>query len=126
MVMLVLVATRVAQADVDDDQFQEDVVVCEEALARLSECCPRFDPRSVYCNYRRSDEAGCGYRTVDNESPARSKGESRCIRSSSCEDLQTRKVCERAQEADTYRTRLTFDGGTAIDAGSRTHAPVCP
>lgn len=125
-VTLVLVATRVAQADVDDDQFQKEVIVCEEALARLTTCCPRFEPQRVLCNYRRADNEGCGYRSIENVSPALSDGESRCIRSLSCGELQAKKVCERAQEAETYQTRLVFDGGTALDGGARTHAPVCP
>jgi hypothetical protein len=60
-----LVATARAKADVredDDNQFLEDVIVCEEAVAHAVECC-RFRVQGDACHYYEYfavDSCGCG------------------------------------------------------------------
>lgn len=125
-VLVVLAVTGSARGEVDDEQFREEVIVCEEALARLVGCCPGLDGNRVLCTYRHESTGGCTDGTADYEDPALSLPESRCILDMSCEDLRSRDVCGRAAEAKTYITRRRSSSGEVTDAGSRSHPPVCP
>ena len=113
----------------DDNQFREDVIQCEEAIARLERCCPDFDGARVLCNYFfKLDTGSCGPSTTDTVHPALSLPESRCVLDTSCEDLVGKDVCARAQEARVYTTHHV----TGSDTDDRnvnereTHPPVCP
>lgn len=108
----------------DDNQFREDVIQCEEAVARLDRCCPSFDASRVLCNYYFSyDEAACSPPTTRRVSPALDLEESRCVIDTSCEDLVANGVCQRAQEAGTYSsTSVAGDGGRSE---TNTHPAVC-
>lgn len=115
------------EGEVDDDQFREDVLRCEDALARLQSCCPGFDPIPVDCNFYHSS-GGCGGGTTDVR-PAFSVDESKCIAVTSCEALVANGVCERAQAA--RATRITTDDDMSPSTASSTYdAPerdrVCP
>jgi hypothetical protein len=109
-----------ARAD-DDDELREDVLTCEDALARLAGCCPGFDATKVECHYHRHEsDGGCGYTpTYDNEDPAFTLDESRCIRDTSCDMLVRGHVCERAQSAAARIERGGGEpiGGYGYDAG---------
>jgi hypothetical protein len=83
----------------DDNQFRTDVVWCEEALARLTLCCPNFDPLIVECNYYYSFDRGCGSEKTRKVEPAFTQDESRCILDMSCDALAANGVCARAQQA---------------------------
>ena len=117
----------------DDNQFREDVIQCEEAIARLERCCPGFDGSRVLCNYYfRFDTSTCGPRTTDSVNPALDMAESRCVLETSCEDLVADDVCKRAQEARTY-TRHVVENSSSSGTGrsadvneSDSHPPVCP
>ena len=91
----------------DDNNFQKDVIECEEALARLAACCPNFDASRVLCNYYYYYNSGCGSSTTERVSPAFSEPESDCIRNTDCETLTKKGVCTRAQLAKPYSSRET-------------------
>ena len=63
---LVLLLTRgVASADdVDDDEnFREDVIRCEDAVARIAVCCPNVSAPKQACVhhlFRETTDCGCG------------------------------------------------------------------
>jgi hypothetical protein len=126
LILLVLVVTRGASGETYDEPFQESVIYCEEAVARLGSCCPTFDGTPVVCSFRHSGEGGCGEGWRDNEDPALSLAESRCILDMSCEDMRSKGVCSRAQKARPYLTKKRYVDGGDIDTGSRSHPPVCP
>jgi hypothetical protein len=113
----------------DDNQFREDVIQCEEALARLERCCPDFDGSRVLCNYYfQLDTSTCGPTKTDSVEPALALSESRCVLDTSCEDLRAKDVCKRAEEARTYtRHRVEGSNGATGDIDQKTsHPPVCP
>ena len=116
----------------DDNQFREDVIQCEEAIARLQQCCPGFDGSRVLCNYYYSlDKSSCGPTTTDTVHPALNLGESRCVLDTTCEDLVGREVCKRAQEARTYTTHRVEESSSSSGEPqnvneSDSHPPVCP
>jgi hypothetical protein len=113
----------------DDNQFREDVIQCEEAIARLERCCPDFDGSRVLCNYYfHFDTSTCGPRKTESIQPALKLTESRCVLDTSCEDLVGKDVCKRAQDARTYTSRRVENGGSSSgDVNeSDSHPPVCP
>lgn len=115
----------------DDNQFREDVIQCEEAIARLQTCCPDFDGSRVLCNYYfRYDTSTCGPSQTDSIRPALDLSESECVLETACEDLVARDVCKRAQEARVYTSRRVSSSstsGASRDVNeSDSHPPVCP
>jgi len=111
----------------DDNQFREDVIQCEEAVARLEKCCPDFDGSRVLCNYYYSFDTGiCQPTTTQSIQPALNLSESQCVRDTSCDDLVVKNVCRRAQDAKTYTSRVVSDNGDASTTDRQTHPPVCP
>ena len=63
---------------------QKDEFECEQAVAHLAECCPRFDTRSLICS------SGCGYEA----GPDLHEEGSECIIGATCEDLQRSGACD--------------------------------
>lgn len=125
--MFVVLITRGARGGADDGQFRKEVLVCEEALARISACCPGVDGDAVVCDFRHESTGGCGEGTRDNVDPALSVAESECVIQTSCEKLNSDGVCARVKEARPYVTKIRFGAsGERIDEGSVTHPPVCP
>jgi hypothetical protein len=122
--------------DEDSDQFREDTLTCEEALAHLQDCCPDFDTTAVACRYYFKSTSGCGDSTESREEPAFTLQESRCIRNKSCAELRESfdyavggrtNVCKRAQAAIQYIDRKsTSSGGESTGSVHQTHPPVCP
>lgn len=78
---------------------RQDEFLCEEAHARLVECCPGFHTEPGYCTY--SD--GCG----DTTYPALTSDESECVRRASCEALRSGGLCTKLAE----RKPFTDDSG---------------
>lgn len=119
-----------ASADTNsDDQLREDVLFCEDALARLQTCCPGFDPTKVSCLYHDHTTVGCGGSARDHASPALSLSESQCIRDRACGELVASGVCARAQDATPYtQTSNTnyVEGRDPTTTSSSAHPPVCP
>jgi hypothetical protein len=67
--------------------LRPDEMLCEEAVARLSSCCPGFDPGSMRCVY----SEGCGTTYPDLSEP-----DARCIAGASCAQLVANGICTRA------------------------------
>jgi hypothetical protein len=68
--------------------LRQDEAECEEAVARLIECCPGFDPAAINCEYVKGDcDQGSVY-------PSLSAPDSECILGKSCEALNAQKVCD--------------------------------
>lgn len=112
--------------ETDDENFREEVLLCEEAVARLDTCCPDIDWSTVACNYRHTSTGGCTNGTADFEDPTFKLEESRCILDTSCSDIHARGVCTRAKAAQPYITKARRDQDVTTDLGSTTHPPVCP
>lgn len=92
-----LIALGIAVAVGCSNDFRADVLRCEEAVARLGECCPGTDLSRIDCDY----EEGCGKEYF----PDITESQSQCIRDHSCEDLQKGGTCRG------LTTSSTFDGG---------------
>lgn len=112
--------------DVDENQFRTDVLWCEEALSRLTDCCPGFDPVRVECNFYFSHDPGCGKPTTQQIEPALSTAESECIRDTGCEVLRSTGVCTRAQEAKSPNLTAHTDEGMTTNTGTTRGPQVCP
>jgi len=112
-------------SDEDDNQWREDVIQCEEAVARLQKCCPGFDASRVLCNYYYSYNSGCGSSETNTTDPALNESESRCVLATTCDDLVAKKICDRAQEATTYTTHVVTGDASAAINDKKTHPPVC-
>jgi len=91
----------------DDNQFREDVIWCEEAVARLERCCPGFDAMKVECRFYYSYNEGCQTATTTRIDPAFTKDESRCIHDTSCDALVAGGVCTRAEQNGAARSSQT-------------------
>ena len=131
LVLAAIVACGDRDHDEDNNNFREDVIQCEEALARLDACCPSFDASRVLCNYYYSFDDGCGTATTRSVAPAFNEAESHCILETSCDVLIDKRVCARAQEAKPYASKTTTDTDTTdgVDPVMKTseeHQPVCP
>jgi hypothetical protein len=71
--------------------FRKDELVCEEALARLEDCCGPAHFARVSCSYDKGCMSNPTYPLIGPE-------ESVCIREATCQDLHARGVCERVAE----------------------------
>jgi hypothetical protein len=67
---------------------------CEEAVARIQECCPHVAATAFHCSHY---ESGCG-----EVLPEIDVAQSRCIRDASCGDLEARGICAWAASIGTY------------------------
>src|SRR4051812_48491925 len=93
--------------------IREDELECEEAIAHLVECCPRFAAASVKCEY--DDSEGCKTTYT-----ALSIAESRCIERRSCDDVRSSGLCTKVSGL-----LQPIRDDTFADAG-RSHERVCP
>ena len=85
-------------SDTDDNQFREDVISCEEAVAHLSECCPELRTSNVECRYYfRRDEGCLGPDSTTRIEPDIDLRESRCIRNLRCDEIFSRGLCTYGQ-----------------------------
>lgn len=105
----------------DDNQFREDVLQCEEAVARLQRCCPSFDVGAIECRYHYSYSTGCGTTTRTRSLPAFDTSESKCVQNTSCSGIVSSGVCERALDGGVART--TIEQTDTDEAGTPT-APM--
>jgi hypothetical protein len=80
-----------ARSQTNDDQFREDTILCEEALAHLKTCCPGFDFSKVECSYQ---NGGCD---GSDSLPSYSIGESNCLRAMSCGALESSGLCMQSE-----------------------------
>ncbi len=127
----VLVATRPAWADMDDDtdQFHPDVFACEDALAKLEACCLGFVADRLRCVRLSVKDTSCGYGRYWREEPVLSPSDAACIDARSCEALVADRVCARALAATSRRESGAWEHGSAFADQPQTSAPrspVCP
>jgi hypothetical protein len=96
--VLGVLAVMACDSDTDDNQFREDVISCEEAVAHLEECCSEFRPTNVQCRYFFRRTEGCiGPDTTTRVEPDLDLRESRCIRDLTCDGIQSRGLCTNGQ-----------------------------
>ena len=118
-----------ASSDVDDDNWRPDVLRCEEAVAKLVACCPRFATDAVTCTHEKVvSTSGCDeWTTTTRVTPALDEAESACVIAASCTVLVDSGVCARAATAQAYVdvSQSSIDSPAAAYPPS-THAPVCP
>jgi hypothetical protein len=113
-------------ADPNTNEFREDVLWCEDAVARLASCCPQPGLGNIKCYYYSS---GCDSPSQVSLSPALSISESRCIRDLDCAALRDRGVCARAVPVEGFSSSTTTStGGTTASTSSQDppRGPVCP
>jgi hypothetical protein len=87
--------------------IRKDEFICENAVSRLQECCPGFDPHAIGCTYDRGCFGGATYPELDST-------QSDSILSDSCEVLRNSGVCGRV-------AALPGEGLEEADSS----APVC-
>ena len=84
---------------------REDETLCEEAVARLDDCCPKIDSRRFNCTYNE----GCG----TDLNPVLSAKASNCIRDTGCTDLVDRGICDGMVQLSyqpyPFQTRADFE-----------------
>ncbi len=81
--------------------LRPDEMHCENAVARLADCCPGFDAHRISCEY----VEGCGARY-----PTIPEDDARCIAGKSCDALVSDGTCAVAQGA----TPQTSFGGSYV------------
>ncbi len=120
--------TLSARASSGRSDFDETVLSCEEALAKLQRCCPDFDPMRVDCVDDKVDNTGCGFHTYGRVLPAYTQAESTCIREMPCDALVNKGVCKRAQaimrRGQTWSEDL--DTGSTTTKNDDKQPAVCP
>lgn len=94
--------------------MREDELQCEQAVLRLRECCPGFEPMAVSCYYDESQD--CNGNTTGRSYPAIQLDDARCIEQKSCTDLRSTGLCDSAQKA---RRRVDSNG----DGGPQPYDP---
>lgn len=120
LVLAIGVVLACGRSSEDDNQFREDVFECEEARARLDNCCGPGVANAVVCEYydfRGSD--GCGNLSASHKDPALTVEDSECVRATTCESLVAQGVCTRAMG-------LSPQAGTSADGGKTSRARICP
>ena len=85
----------------------EEELVCEEAVSKLIDCCPGFDPRRTPC----VRSSGCN---SDETRPTFSEDASHCILDKECSSIRTDGVCERVVKGQSLPYTLK-GAGTAFD-----------
>lgn len=125
IVLVTLGVSAKASNTRDDNDLDMTVLSCEEALGKLEECCPGFDPETITCMDQTFDVTGCGVHQQGRRLPAYTRKESECIRETSCDELR-KSVCKRAAAATErggYR-ETTEDSSKVVDNNRR--PAVCP
>jgi hypothetical protein len=108
--------------------FDERVLSCEEALAKLERCCPDFPVRTITCVDDEYETQGCGIRDYGHQLPAYTLAESKCIRETSCENLLKSRVCDRAPTVTRrgQSTTLYLDENRESSQNYDRQPAVCP
>ena len=79
----------------DDENFREDVVACEEAVARVETCCPEVAHPSNACRYHHyaydqicgCDSTGGGAYTHEDDWPVFDLAKSRALADAACAQI---------------------------------------
>ncbi len=106
--------------------IRQDELDCEEAVARLTTCCPGF-AATTWCKYEVWTSCDTN-EVVQRTHPAITEDESRCIRDMSCSDLKKKGVCDRARDAKPIVERYDDGGADAFYPGPEPtpHTVLCP
>jgi hypothetical protein len=91
-------------------EISEDELWCEEAVSKLQDCCPTFDPRRLPCV---RSHGGCH---TSETRPSLSVRSSECIMNKACDGLRRDGVCDRAVSGSLLPYSLKGEG-TAFDEG---------
>src|SRR5688572_3010872 len=92
--------------ETDDNNFREDVILCEDAISWLTSCCGGTDLSKARCDYFYSyNENACGPDTENSKNPALNREESLCVRDKTCDEIRAKKICERTAAAFPYEKR---------------------
>jgi hypothetical protein len=93
-------SVRADSEEVDDNEFREDVLLCEEAVAHALECCPGLSAPDNACHFHRmdsEDSCGCSGGTAGRahaySDPVLEIEESERIAEASCSALQHDGEC---------------------------------
>jgi hypothetical protein len=86
----------------DENNFREDVILCEEAIGRISQCCPSMSPPSNSCeflHYEKKDYCGGCDSTLrfsahDYRTPVLSIRESKGLIDATCSSVECPKVAD--------------------------------
>jgi hypothetical protein len=90
--------------------LNEQELLCEEAVARLTDCCPSLHTESIGCR----EDNGC------NEiHPSLTVAGSRCVLDASCDAIDQAQICERLEHLYDY----VPDAGPSSWTGGE---EVCP
>jgi hypothetical protein len=101
--------------------IREDEFACEDAVSRLKDCCPGFDPSRVDCTFTSGD--GCGGDVHPEINPTNAS----CIRGEACDALQSTGVCARAMKLPPMSQWEANEVALSPDAGANALAEqVCP
>lgn len=98
----------------DDDNFREDVLYCENAVAYVESCCPGVTPPNdacLYHHYSRETSCGCSSEgSYDDRRTVLGTEASKSILSSTCEQLAYDGGCasRAAQLAENNYTSGSF------------------
>lgn len=80
-------------------------MLCEEAVSRLEECCPKIDPRRINCVY----QEGCGTDLIPVFTPVASE----CLRTRPCAELEADGTCEALRQLSyqpyPFQERASFE-----------------
>lgn len=68
-----------------DDGIGRDEFLCEVAVVHLSDCCPDFPAKSLYCV-----RSGCDSKVA----PDINEDRAQCLRSKSCQELMALGACD--------------------------------
>ncbi len=134
--LALVIACGNSDHDEDDTQFRQDVIWCEEAVAKLEQCCgATFEATNVECRHYYEKDTGCGQTSIERIDPAYTTDESRCLHDTSCDEIRSAGICARATAAGKARvTRYQSDNissssatsTTSTSGGSSATGPVCP
>jgi hypothetical protein len=124
VVSFVFVAFAVACQSEEEEDLENrslDEHACDEAAARLAECCPGVRKESIGCRVRESS-GGCDSRRTTTDVLITMHDADECILHSSCEQMREGGVC------DALATAVPESSGTSSgDPSTHTeHVSVCP
>lgn len=99
-----------------ENNYREDVLLCEEAVATILDCCPDFRPPEDSCEYY--ERVGCN---EDSQFPVISRQQSECLRDLACAQIGKAGGCAALQ---VKFDRLLADDASASQASTQAEATL--
>lgn len=90
--MLITAASGMLALLTGSNGLRQDELRCEEAVKRLQDCCPAFDPSQIRCEYIPGCEGPPIYPQISAQQADELDGES-------CDEIQARNQCPRLSAA---------------------------